>query len=278
MPTITAAKVSDFDTQVRTSRLDQMATPTADVSMGSKKITNLAAPVNANDAARLTDVSSGVSYGTVSDLDGTNSAGSALTAARSDHKHALNAASVALSKLASGTSGQIIVCNSSGVPTYVTASSDISVAAGGAVDVKTISNARVSVSRTTTQSLTNNTDAYISWGTTPDTDPNTFFASGSPTKLTVPSGLGGLYLITAQVSFDSNATGARYAFINVNSSNFTVPRGTVSQAVSGFQTRIVVTAMVTLLVNDFVEVQVRQNSGGALNLTSANLAMLRIDA
>ena len=51
IPTLTAAKISDFDTQVRTSRLDQMAAPTADVSLNSRKITNLADPVSAQDAA-----------------------------------------------------------------------------------------------------------------------------------------------------------------------------------------------------------------------------------
>jgi phage-related tail fiber protein len=51
IPTLTAAKISDFDTQVRTSRLDQMALPTADVSMNSRKLTNLLDPVNAQDAA-----------------------------------------------------------------------------------------------------------------------------------------------------------------------------------------------------------------------------------
>jgi len=51
IPTLTASKISDFDTQVRTSRLDQMAVPTADVSFNSRKITSLADPVNAQDAA-----------------------------------------------------------------------------------------------------------------------------------------------------------------------------------------------------------------------------------
>jgi hypothetical protein len=41
----------DFDTEVRTNRLDQMAAPTSDVSFNSVKITNLADPTNAQDGA-----------------------------------------------------------------------------------------------------------------------------------------------------------------------------------------------------------------------------------
>ena len=51
IPTLTAAKISDFDTQVRTNRLDQMAVPTASVSLNSQLLTNLADPVSAQDAA-----------------------------------------------------------------------------------------------------------------------------------------------------------------------------------------------------------------------------------
>ena len=51
IPSLTASKISDFDTQVRTNRLDQMAAPTADVSFNSRKITSLADPTNAQDAA-----------------------------------------------------------------------------------------------------------------------------------------------------------------------------------------------------------------------------------
>ena len=51
VPTLTSAKVSDFDTQVRTSRLDQMTAPSADVSANSQKITSLATPTATTDAA-----------------------------------------------------------------------------------------------------------------------------------------------------------------------------------------------------------------------------------
>ena len=46
-----AATVSDFDTQVRTSRLDQMAAPTGPVSLNSQKVTSLATPTDNADAA-----------------------------------------------------------------------------------------------------------------------------------------------------------------------------------------------------------------------------------
>lgn len=49
--TITAALVSDFNTAVRTNRLDQMAAPTAAVSLNGQKITGLANGTVSTDAA-----------------------------------------------------------------------------------------------------------------------------------------------------------------------------------------------------------------------------------
>jgi hypothetical protein len=48
-----ASTISDFDTQVRTSRLNQIAAPNAAVSLNSQKITNLASPVDSGDAVSL---------------------------------------------------------------------------------------------------------------------------------------------------------------------------------------------------------------------------------
>lgn len=50
IPSLTAAKISNFDTQVRTSRLDQMAAPTAAVSFNSQRILDVAAPELPTDA------------------------------------------------------------------------------------------------------------------------------------------------------------------------------------------------------------------------------------
>lgn len=46
-----AATISDFNTAVRLNRLDQLAAPTAPVAMGSQRITGLADPSGAQDAA-----------------------------------------------------------------------------------------------------------------------------------------------------------------------------------------------------------------------------------
>lgn len=49
--TLTASRISDFATAVKAIKLNEMATPTADVSMGGNKITNLGLPTEDTDAA-----------------------------------------------------------------------------------------------------------------------------------------------------------------------------------------------------------------------------------
>lgn len=61
----TASTISDFDTQVRLSRLDQMAVPTSDVNLNSRKITSLLAPTAGTDAANkqyVDDTVAGLSW------------------------------------------------------------------------------------------------------------------------------------------------------------------------------------------------------------------------
>ena len=48
---LVASNINNFDSQVRTSRLDQMSIPTSNVSFNSVNLTNLADPVNPQDAA-----------------------------------------------------------------------------------------------------------------------------------------------------------------------------------------------------------------------------------
>ncbi len=51
IPSLAHTKISDFDTGVRVNTLNQMAVPTGSVSFNSQNITNLADPVNTQDAA-----------------------------------------------------------------------------------------------------------------------------------------------------------------------------------------------------------------------------------
>ena len=79
--TQTASTISDFDTQVRTSRLDQMAAPTGSVSLNSQKITNLATPTDNTDASTKAYVDTSISNlidGAPSTLDTLNEIAAAL--------------------------------------------------------------------------------------------------------------------------------------------------------------------------------------------------------
>lgn len=51
IPTLTASKISDFNTQVQTNRLNQLAVPIQSVSLNNQRITNVADPVALTDAA-----------------------------------------------------------------------------------------------------------------------------------------------------------------------------------------------------------------------------------
>lgn len=51
-----AATILDFDTQVRTNRLDQLAAPTINVGLGSQKITSLANGTNPADAVNFSQL------------------------------------------------------------------------------------------------------------------------------------------------------------------------------------------------------------------------------
>jgi hypothetical protein len=91
-----ASTISDFDTQVRTNRLDQMAAPTASVAMGSQKITGLLDPTSDQDAATKAyvdaaraglDVKASVRVATAGTLNANTRSGNVLT---SDNVESIN--------------------------------------------------------------------------------------------------------------------------------------------------------------------------------------------
>ena len=121
-----AATISDFDTQVRTNRLDQMAVPTTGVAMGGQKITGMAAPTAGTDGANkqyVDDAVAAISWkdevkvcstaaGTLASSFANGSVVDGVTLATGDR--------ILLKDQAAGAENGIYVVNASGAPTRST--------------------------------------------------------------------------------------------------------------------------------------------------------------
>jgi hypothetical protein len=90
--------------------------------------------------------------------------------------------------------------------------------------------------------------------------------ASNPSRLTAP--LAGLYLVTANVGWLANATGAREVAIHKNGGTI-VARTVATTDPAGNTTEQTITALLDLTAGDYVEVKLRQNSGGPLDVFSA---------
>jgi hypothetical protein len=113
------------------------------------------------------------------------------------------------------------------------------------------------VTSDTNPSLSNNTQTALAWNVERyDTDA---FHSNSTnnSRMTIPSGKAGKYLVTAVAEFDNNATGLRQLSIYKNGSatvtTYLTPSTTYPSAM--------ITSVLDLAVNDYVEIYARQTSG-----------------
>lgn len=131
------------------------------------------------------------------------------------------------------------------------------IVAGGAGytnGARVYNNADISVANGALVALTFNTERF-------DTD--TIHDTGTNTgRLTCKTA--GVYLITANIAFDVNSTGHRDVYLRVNGT--TIMAATVQPALALAGNIIVCSTHYSLAVNDYVEVVVYQNSGGALNV------------
>ena len=136
-----AATISDFNTAVRTNRLDQMAAPTAAVAMNSQQITGLAAPTNGTDAANKQYVNN-----TVAGLSWKNEVRVATTAAGTLASSFANGSTVdgvalvtgdriLVKDQAAGAENGLYTVNVSGAPTRATDADTGDEVAGAAVFV-----------------------------------------------------------------------------------------------------------------------------------------------
>lgn len=88
--------------------------------------------------------------------------------------------------------------------------------------------------------------------------------STNNSRFTIPSGKGGKYLVTAAISYESNASGSRFISVLKNGSSRSDINAT--NAISGFRTRVLTVATLVLAAGDYVQIDGYQNSGSSLEV------------
>ena len=111
------------------------------------------------------------------------------------------------------------------------------------------------------QNLANSTNTAVTFNSERfDTD-GFHSTTTNTSRITIPSGKGGKYLVTAQTAFDLNATGLREIKLYKNGAQ--VNRTFTSSA--GYQL-VTQTYIIDLVATDYIEMFVLQSSGGALDI------------
>jgi hypothetical protein len=129
--------------------------------------------------------------------------------------------------------------------------------------------------RTAVQSLANNTTTALAFTAADEWDTDSFHSTvTNNTRVTIPSGLGGKYYLTANVQHGTGGTGGRQIVLRKNGATNINSVVTDSAVGNWFASN---TVMVALVPGDYVEVMCFQYTGAALNITgtfSANWVSL----
>ena len=114
------------------------------------------------------------------------------------------------------------------------------------------------------QSISDSTDTTLTWDSeTYDTD--AFHSTSSNTnRITIPSGLDGVYLVVLSVRFAASATGDRRAW--VENSAGTVLARVMARATAASFTQLNLSFMWEAAAADYFSARVYQSSGGALDV------------
>jgi hypothetical protein len=156
-------------------------------------------------------------------------------------------------RLGIGSSGQVLTV-AGGVPTWATPSSAASYRG-------------VSLYGTAVQSIPNATDTILTFNSEAwDTD-GYHSTSTNTSRITIPAGLGGKYLVTMNTSPALNGTGGRYMEIYKNGARLVNDIGIAGSA--SLYVNLAGTFVVNLVATDYIEMLVYQDSGGALNFNKA---------
>lgn len=120
-----------------------------------------------------------------------------------------------------------------------------------------------------TQSINNATDTVLTFDSE-EFDSDAYHSTSSNTsRITIPTGLGGKYLVGCKVEFAGNATPARFVRFLKNGASVRASMVTEPSPTAATTADLMAETILDLAAGDYVEVLVFQNSGGPLNVGSA---------
>ena len=159
-------------------------------------------------------------------------------------------------RLGIGSASQVLTV-ASGIPSWATPAS-------GSTYVG------ASISMSAVQSIPNTTDTMLSWDTE-QWDTNAIHASGSPTRMTVPTGYGGKWRVSGQI-LTGTGTGGVEISIYVNGTRYVAgtPNFAAPFLASSRGAFVTMNLELNLSAADYVQLECWQNSGGALNVLTAS--------
>ena len=157
-------------------------------------------------------------------------------------------------RLALGTAGQVLTVNSGATaPEWTTISTSPTFVG-------------VSCTGTGTQTINNSSWTMVTFDTE-EYDTNGFHSTSTNTsRITIPSGKGGYYLLTSHIYVDNSGGAGRRGSQFFKNGNYTNISFVEVAPTSGTYNGIVNTWIVNLAVGDYVEVGIWQTSGGSVSV------------
>jgi hypothetical protein len=124
------------------------------------------------------------------------------------------------------------------------------------------------ITRTTAQSISNGSFTAITFDAE-SLDTDAFHSTVTNTsRITIPSGKDGKYLIFGQANFNANGTGRRIVRVYKNGANQSASEAEGTASASAYPS-VSPTLILSLVATDYIELFVYQDSGGSLDVNSA---------
>ncbi len=137
-------------------------------------------------------------------------------------------------------------------------------------NVKDDTRAYARYTRGTTQSIAHNTATIIDFATS-GLDSRAAVTTGASWKFTAPAGMGGIYLVSANVLLESSGTAGTVQLAVHKGGSIAAVLGFSEQAGSGDFQAVGGSTLVSMLAGDYIDLRVTQiqNSGSAARLVTA---------